>query len=28
LITLILDLRGRGVAGKPLISGSEQAGER
>lgn len=27
-ITLTLDPRRRGVAGKPLISGSEQAGER
>jgi Trypsin-co-occurring domain 2 len=27
-ITLTLDRRRRGVAGKPLISGSEQAGER
>lgn len=27
-ITLTLDPRHRGVAGKPLISGSEQAGER
>ena len=27
-ITLTLDPRRRGVAGKPVISGSEQAGER
>lgn len=27
-ITLTLDPRRRGIAGKPLISGSEQAGER